>query len=184
MRLNHDLGFQPKRRTAIIAGLALLTLLVAAIAIDLIKPHAVAVISKLAAVVKPSPPPPKHPDAGVYSTPQGSLDLNGTGSQETKQFTASTDWGLVWSYDCSNTKIPGPGNFMVSVFDSKGRVSTDTPPIMQFGAKGSGAQHYHKAGNYFLGVRSSCTWHLQTKAGSGSSSNASPSPTASKGLAP
>jgi hypothetical protein len=155
-------------------------LLAVVVIINTLKPHAVtAVISKLAAAANSSPPPPKHPDVGVYSTPQASLDLKGTGAQETKQFTVSDDWDLVWSYDCSQAKVPRPGNFIVSVFDNKRRVSIDTPPIMQFGAKGNGVQHYHKAGAYFLGIKSSCTWHVQTERGSSSSPSASPMPSQS-----
>jgi hypothetical protein len=179
--VEHDTRFNARRRFLIVVSMVVLVLLALAIGIAALKPHAVsAAIAKLVSASKPSPTPPKHPDAGVYSTPQKSLDLKATGSEETKQFTVGSDWDLVWSYDCSNTKVPGPGNFMVSVFDSKGRVSADTPPIMQFGTKGSGVQHYHKAGDYFLGVRSSCTWHTQTQPGSSSNPSASPSPKATQ----
>jgi hypothetical protein len=180
-----DSRLKPKRRIAIITGLVLLSLLSVVVIINTLKPHAfTAIISKLVAATKSSPPTPKPPNVGVYSTPQASLDLKGTGSRQTGQFKVSADWDLVWSYDCSAAKRPGPGNFIVSVFDSKGRVSTDTPPIMQFQTKGSGVQHYHKAGAYFLGVRSSCTWHIQTQRGSNSSPSASPASTPSPSPTP
>ena len=160
----------PKRIIAgvVLVGLALLGLTVAGT-----KPHFIpAFIGRLTGAHKPSPAAPKIPDTGVRSTPHGPLDVKGSGSQETKQFTAGVDWDLEWSYDCSDTKAQG--NFIVSVYDAKGRTSTDTPPVVQFGLKGSGVQHYHKAGVYFLGVRSSCTWHALTRPPSSPSPSSTP----------
>lgn len=88
--------------------------------------------------------------------------LDAPGALGTKQFTAAGDWGFDWSYDCSKLKIPS--HFIVSVYDSKGHVSTDTPPVIQSGYKGSGTKQYTKAGTYFLGVNSQCEWHITAKA--------------------
>jgi hypothetical protein len=73
----------------------------------------------------------------------------------------SPDWDVEWSYDCTKR---GSGLFLVTVYDAAGHTSKNTPPIIQSGKSGSGTQHYHQAGTYFLGVRSECVWHLAVKA--------------------
>jgi len=126
------------------------------------KLHVIAsVTGKRTTSSKPSTAAPKLTSKVVSSTPQGKAELSGFGPQYTKQFTADGDWDVEWSYDCSNLKHPD--RLIVSVYDSTGRVSKDTPPVVQFGAKGSGTQHYHQAGTYFLGVTSRCTWHAKTR---------------------
>jgi hypothetical protein len=160
------------KRSAVVSSLALCGLLaVTALLTIFTRPHLLA--SKHPDAPKSTPTTPKHPDVGVYSTPQGSLDLKGSGSRQTKQFTASAGWDLVWSYDCFNLKGE-PDRLFISVLDGQGHVSADTPPVMEHGSKGSGVKHYQKAGAYFLSVMSRCTWHTSTRAAATSSPSISP----------
>jgi hypothetical protein len=104
----------------------------------------------------PTPAP-----VSLASLPNGVV-LDHPKGMGTTQFSAAGDWGFDWSYDCS--KLGHPGNFIVSVYDAKGRVSADTPPVIQFGPKGMGVTQYHKPGTYFLGVDTKCDWHITAKA--------------------
>jgi hypothetical protein len=83
-------------------------------------------------------------------------------ADQTKRFSTDNgeDWDLEWSYDCSKYDR---GMFIVSVYDEAGHTSTETPPVIQSGASGSGVQHYHNSGTHFFGVRSTCTWKLNVK---------------------
>ena len=117
------------KRGAVVSGLALCGLLVVTALLTIFtRPHLPTADSgKSPGTPKSTPTSPKHPDDGVYSKPQGSLDLKGSGSRQTKQFTAGANWDLEWSYDCSNLK-GAPDRLFISVLDGQGRVSADTPP--------------------------------------------------------
>jgi hypothetical protein len=106
---------------------------------------------------KPTPTPTP---VNLALSPNGVV-LDSPHAMGTKMFTATGDWGFDWSYDCSKLKIPS--HFLVSVYDSAGHVSTDTPPVIQSGLNGSGTMQYHKPGTYFLGVNSQCEWHITAK---------------------
>jgi hypothetical protein len=152
-----------KKWVILVVGGGLVGLLALVGLVSAINPHMISsVVAKLTRTTKPSPEPPTHPDAGVYSTPHGPLDLKGTGSQETKQFTAGADWDLEWSYDCSNLKGQ-PDRLVISILNSTGKASVETPPVIEYGTKGSGVKHYRRPGPYFLMVMSRCTWHVTTR---------------------
>jgi len=172
--VEHDISgkSKPKKRTAAIIGLSLTSLLILFIAVAVSKSPLPATLTNwLSDKRQASPRPAKITNAGVDSTPSGPLDLKGSGSKQTQQFTTTKDWDLVWSYDCSKTN---QANFIVTVYDSKGRVSRDTPPVIKFEPKGSGVQPYHKPGPHFLGINSRCDWHVMTRPASSPNPSASP----------
>jgi hypothetical protein len=94
------------------------------------------------ALVDPGPPPP--PAAPVVL-----LDLSGSGTKTTQKFTARGDWDLEWSYDCSS--FGQAGNFQVFA-DGPGFLA----PVNQLDIRGTGVEHYHDGGEYYLTVNSVC----------------------------
>jgi hypothetical protein len=147
------------RPKLITAGVVLVALVILGFAIGGKKLHLSATSKgKLTTVTKPTPTPTP---VKLASAPNGVV-LDRPGAMGTKQFTAAGDWGFDWSYDCSKLKVSS--NFIVSVYDSQGHVSADTPPVIQVGLKGNGTKQYHKPGTYFLGVNSRCEWHITAKA--------------------
>jgi len=93
--------------------------------------------------------------------PQVLLDIMGSGTKSTQNFTAGSDWDLYWTYDCSN--FGGRGNFMVTVYNSDGTVSYNNVPVNQLGQSDFDVEHYHTGGTYYLEVNSECNWHIQAK---------------------
>ena len=94
-------------------------------------------------------------------TPQVLLDLQGSGTKSTQKFTASGDWDLDWSYDCSS--FGNSGNFQVFIYTGSGSPSTSNSPVNELGASGSDTEHYHTGGTFYLEVNSECTWHVTAK---------------------
>ena len=169
-------GWFTRPRRIFFAGAVLLALVILALVAGGKNPHMLpAFVSKLT-TAKPSTgahagkPTPTPTSVKLASAPKGVV-LDTKGAMGTKQFTAAGDWGFDWSYDCSKLKVPS--HFIVSVYDSAGHVSTDTPPVIQSGLKGSGTKQYHKPGTYFLGVNTTCDWHITATA---SPPQASPQP--------
>jgi len=162
-RISKAVWFTRPRR--IIAGVVLLALVTLGLVAGSKNPHMLpAFVSKLTAAHSGKTAPHRTPTPApvkLASAPNGVV-LDAKGALGTKQFTAAGDWGFDWSYDCSKLKVPS--HFIVSVYDSAGHVSTDTPPVIQSGLKGSGTKHYHKPGTYFLGVNTTCDWHITAKA--------------------
>lgn len=105
---------------------------------------------------QPVPPPPPQPPASAQPGP-ALIDLMGTGTQTTREFTtAGHDWDLHWKYDCSN--IAAEGSLIVRVMRGDG-AATD----MSFTETGSGAEdteHFHRGGTFYLTVNTTCTWHV------------------------
>lgn len=129
---------------------------------------ALVVVAGVAGSSKKTPPPaPAASDNGsaaapttaqttatsVSTAPLTLIDLSGTGTKSTQKFTASQDWDLAWSYDCS--AYGGTGNFQVYV---NGPLVS---PVNQLGASGSGVEHYHEGGSTYLEVNSECSWHIK-----------------------
>jgi hypothetical protein len=100
--------------------------------------------------------------AAPAHTPQVLLDLTGTGTKTTQKFTAASDWDLSWSYDC-NSSLGNTGNFIVSIYNGDGSLSTDNQEVNQLGAKGADVEHYHTGGTFYLEVNSECSWHVTAK---------------------
>ncbi len=93
---------------------------------------------------EPAPAP-----APAAAAPVVLLDLSGSGTKTTQKFTARGDWDLEWTYDCSS--FGQAGNFQVFP-DGPGFLS----PVNQLDIKGSGVEHYHDGGEYYLTVNSVC----------------------------
>jgi len=93
------------------------------------------------------------------STPQRPkatlLDIKGSGSKTTESFTASGDWDLTYTYDC--TGFGDRGNFIVAVRNADGSIS-ENQGINELGKSGSDTEHYHSPGIMFLQVNSTCDW--------------------------
>ncbi len=113
---------------------------------------------------RPTNPPTPVPAPSVRDTPttaSGSaavLSLSGSGTNSTRTFTVSGDWDLSWSYDCRNFGFEG--NFIVFVYESDGSPSVSNVGVNQLGPSGTGVEHYHAGGTYYLQVISTCSWTI------------------------
>ncbi len=103
---------------------------------------------------------PTTTPAPVTPTMQTLLELKGNGSKTTQKFTASGDWDLEWTYDCSNF-YGGQGVFQVYVYNHDGTMSFQNGLINQSGSKDAGVEHYHKGGTFYLQVNSVCAWTMK-----------------------
>jgi hypothetical protein len=107
-------------------------------------------------------PPARSTDIIVGPVPSlVLLDLKGSGSNATQRFTVVGYWDLNWSYDCSDNHSV-VGNFSVDVKSDVGMVS-DNQGVSQLGAKGSGVEHYHTGGVFYLEISSACKWTVQVQ---------------------
>jgi hypothetical protein len=99
--------------------------------------------------------------APTLAAPQSLLDVSGSGSKITSNFTVAQAWDLAWSYDCS---AMGQGrNFGVTVENGAGALPTDSlQPVIQLGMKEQGTAREQPAGTFHLnvGTDAPCTWHL------------------------
>ncbi len=95
------------------------------------------------------------------SAPQVLLDIAGSGSKTTQKFTAGKDWDLNWNYDCSN--FGQSGNLIVMIYDGNGSLSYRNTGVNQLGDSGSGVEHYHNSGTFYLVVNSVCKWNIEVK---------------------
>ncbi|HVS78886.1 MAG TPA: hypothetical protein VHD84_01190 [Candidatus Saccharimonadales bacterium] len=93
------------------------------------------------------------------ASPQTLLNLSGSGTKQTRLFTAANSWDLHWSYDCSN--FGGQGNFIVSVYDKSGSPSLENSDVNQLGGSGSDVQHYYQGGTFYLSINSECSWKVK-----------------------
>jgi hypothetical protein len=97
----------------------------------------------------------------TLAAPQTLLDVSGSGSRLTRNFTVAGAWDLAWSYDCS---AMGQGrNFGVTVENGAGALPTDSlQPVIQLGMKEQGTAREQPAGTFHLnvGTDAPCTWHL------------------------
>jgi hypothetical protein len=106
---------------------------------------------------------PAAPDsAAAAPSPQVLLDLQGTGDKSTQAFTASGNWDLQWSYDCTagltqNGTIPSGYHcsFIVDVRTSDGQLSRNQG-VNQLGVKDQGVEHFHVGGSFYLEVQVCC----------------------------
>lgn len=104
---------------------------------------------------EPDQAPPAAPAANEPAAPVVLLELSGSGTKTTQKFTANGDWDLEWSYDCSS--FGQAGNFQVFP-DGPGFLA----PVNQLDTQGSGVEHYHSGGEYFLTVNSVCNkWTIK-----------------------
>ena len=99
--------------------------------------------------------------AATASAPQVLLDIAGSGSKTTQKFTAGGDWDLNWNYDCSN--FGQSGNLIVMIYDGNGSLSYRNTGVNQLGDSGSGVEHYHNSGTFYLVVNSVCKWNIEVK---------------------
>ncbi len=100
-----------------------------------------------AQVATPTPSP---------ATPRTLLTQQGSGTASTPNFSAPTNWDLVWSYDCSS--FGSSGNFEVDVQGNLGPLG-----VNQMGTSGSGTEYYHQGGSYYLEVDSECSWQVTAR---------------------
>jgi hypothetical protein len=104
------------------------------------------------AVTSTAPPKTTAKPAGTVL-----LNIKGSGTKTTQKFSAKEDWDLRWSFDCAN--FGTEGNFIVDP-TGDGFVT----PVNQLGKRGSGVEHYHSGGTYYLEVISECDWTLKAVA--------------------
>jgi hypothetical protein len=93
---------------------------------------------------------------GASPPPHVLVDLSGTGNQTSPHFTVGGDWVLDWSYDCSP---PGTqGTFIVTLFEADGDVVKVL--VDQTGGGGEDLVRERQQDSFYLGVTSTCAWHL------------------------
>lgn len=109
-------------------------------------------VQKTAVAATPAPTP---------AVPQTLLKVSGSGTKSTQKFTASGDWDLNWSYDCSNFGYKG--NFQVFVYNGDGSMSFSNSGVNQLGMSGADVEHYHSGGTFYLTVNSECSWKIEAK---------------------
>jgi surface rod structure-forming protein G len=92
---------------------------------------------------------------GTYVAPL--LDIRGSGIRQTQKFTASGDWTLTYTFDCSNFGMQG--NFQVYIYNDDGSLSTDGGPN-DLATNGGTTDYYYDAGTHYLEINSECAWHV------------------------
>ena len=100
----------------------------------------------------------------VAASPQVLLDVHGAGDKSTEKFTASGDWDLKWSYDCTSGltrdgAIPSGYHcsFIVHIKQSDGQTSLVNQGVSQLGVKDQSVEHYHTGGTFYLEVQVCCS---------------------------
>jgi hypothetical protein len=116
----------------------------------------------------PTDPPasdePATPDkAKVTTTSKGGgreagtvlLRAKGTGNGNTKRFTSSGDWDLVWSFRCD-----GDGYYSVDPQEADDRAFLIGPTGDR---TNKGTEHYHEPGRWHLQIITgpNCSWNLR-----------------------
>lgn len=91
-------------------------------------------------------------------TPTVVLELSGTGTKNSQEFTVGGRWDVAWSYDCAaaNNAYMKTGNFIVM---PKGDAFV-SGMVNELGASGSDVQHYFEAGTFHLEIVSMCPWKV------------------------
>lgn len=99
--------------------------------------------------------------AGGVSTPDAHpvLTDSGGGSKRTDSFQVRGSWQVKYTYDCSSTG--SPGNFALSLRDSRHPGTLVDLMANALGANGADVVRENRAGTYFLAVDSQCDWSLE-----------------------
>ena len=127
-------------------------------------------------------------DSG-FITPVGALVYqrgSGPGGGTTEVFTATGDWDLHWSYDCTPSlagrlQKVGACDFRVTVKEmSYCQVSPENPGVVRHGGPDHGVIHYHTGGTYYFVVDSYGSWTVSVT-GAGRASGVGPEPHCSEG---
>lgn len=104
---------------------------------------------------------PATPVASTTTTapaPMVVLDLSGTGTKNSQEFTVGPKWDVAWSYDCaaSGNKYLQTGNFIIMP-EGDTFVSGS---VNELGAGGADVQHFFKGGTFHLNIIAMCPWHV------------------------
>jgi hypothetical protein len=98
--------------------------------------------------------PSGTPETAPTALKKTLLETSGNGSKQTEKFTATGDWDVAWTYDCSGQPN---GLNVFSIFPQGG--GYETPVMVTNGdAKAQDVQHYHNPGTFYLSVTSTCKW--------------------------
>lgn len=92
--------------------------------------------------------------------PRVLLDQSGSGAAQTAPFSASGNWTLSYSFDCSNQG--SAGNFIVNIGNTDSSASPDIGPN-DLALNGGNTDHYYDAGQHYLQIISECAWHVTVK---------------------
>jgi hypothetical protein len=108
---------------------------------------------------KPEPSaPPSHPSSGPSQSPSGKVLVNmqGTGGNQTGEFSAPTAWRLTYSFDCSTT-ASGTG-MAVDLYQGGSMVKE---LVAQSGTNGGSTIDVELGGERMqLVIRSECSWRV------------------------
>jgi hypothetical protein len=143
-----------------VIGLAAITALVGWRGLQQADPSPTTVLP--ATTVTTLPPTTSPTSIGPTSKPADVLwDGEGADSARSEGFRAPDAWRIEWSFDCSNFKRYGGGNFKIL-----GDGALDDVDIQAFDVRGSGTRRFTRGGFGHLQVNSVCRhWRVRVLAG-------------------
>jgi hypothetical protein len=100
------------------------------------------------------PPTTSAPSQQTTNRPEDVLweELNSSvGLRRSQVFLARPGWRIEWSFDCSNFRKLGGGNFKIT-----GNGAFTQVQIQKFDIKGSGSESFSRGGNGYLVIDSVC----------------------------
>jgi hypothetical protein len=109
-----------------------------------------AVVSPVASAVAVASPSPK-------ATAHTVATFTGTGSQNTRDFTVTSDWKLSYSFSCAS--LGESGTFQVSEDGGKDLSGLTVNDLAE--SKSSSVSASNDAGKHYLAIASQCSWKLQ-----------------------
>jgi len=83
---------------------------------------------------------------------------SGGGIKQSRKFTASADWDIAYTYDCSSSR--GASTFFIVVYDAQNRPFIN-PGVSMVGVRGANTTHEHNAGTFYLAIGTTCRWAVQ-----------------------
>lgn len=102
-------------------------------------------------------PPVDEVDAiGTYVAPL--LDISGSGTRQTQKFTASGDWSITYTFDCSGFGMQG--NFQIYIFNGDGSLDFADGGANDLAMNGGTTDYYYDSGTHYLEINSECSWHV------------------------
>ena len=123
----------------------------------------IAVLAVAMACSSSSPASVSSPVSSPSPTANTLIELDQTGDYMSGPFTATAEWGIAWSYDC--TKITTDHNWLiVAIYRDAGSgtapfFDTLTPPPAASGTA-NGSKPETEAGTFYIKFVSECAWHI------------------------
>lgn len=152
-------GKRPKsRRTVLVIIAAIILLGLAITGIAMSHKSKKAATSNTTATTTINPSSNTTPASGQAG--QTLIDITGSGVKQTQPFTATGNWTITYTFNCSNFGYKG--NFQIDVFNTDGSDNGDDGANDV--AMSGGATHtFSDTGEHYLSIHSQCNWHVVVK---------------------